>query len=339
MPNPEFTESDGGADRSAGEPVPMAFCWIRSAPRERLDQHLHELLPLLTRSAIQRMIAQGDITVDGRPVKPAHPPRRSERIEVRFPPPRPAEVHPEALPLAVLYEDADLLVINKPPGLVVHPAAGHEDGTLVNALLHHCQGQLSGIGGVARPGIVHRLDQDTSGCLVVAKNDHAHLDLAQQFHERQIEKIYHALLCGLLEPSAGEIQAAIARHPSHRKRMAATNGQGRPAWTSYRVLDYLRQSTLVEARLRTGRTHQIRVHFQFLGHPVVGDLLYGQRPNERMTQVTDYRAPRQMLHAYRLAFHHPRTRRLISLAAPWPTDFHRAVQALQARRLQGAARR
>ena len=234
---------------------------------------------------------------------------------MHWPEARPAEAQPEAMPLDILYEDEALLVLNKPPGLVVHPAAGHEEHTLVNALLHHCAGQLSGIGGVARPGIVHRLDKETSGCLVVAKNDETHLALSTQFATRKVEKIYHAILCGELPRDQGEIRAAIARHPSHRKRMAVDDELGREARTGYRVLERLRGATLVEAVLHTGRTHQIRVHFQFLGFPLVGDATYGNRQNQRLAELTGYTAPRQMLHAGRLAFIHPRTAKRLSWSA------------------------
>jgi 23S rRNA pseudouridine1911/1915/1917 synthase len=212
---------------------------------------------------------------------------------------------------------------------VVHPAAGHEEHTLVNALLHHCAGQLSGIGGVARPGIVHRLDKETSGCLVVAKNDETHLALSTQFATRKVEKIYHAILCSELPHDHGEIHAAIARHPSHRKRMAVDEAVGRDARTGYHVLERLRSATLVEAVLHTGRTHQIRVHFQFLGFPLVGDATYGNRQNQRLAELTGYTAPRQMLHAWRLAFIHPRTAKRLSLEAPRPEDFLDALAALR----------
>ena len=240
-----------------------------------------------------------------------------------------AEAKPQAMPLEILFEDAALLVLNKPPGRVVHPSAGHEENTLVNALLHHCAGQLSGIGGVARPGIVHRLDQDTSGCLVVAKDDATHLALAEQFAGRTVEKVYHAILCGDVPKIAGEIRANIARHPSHRKRMAVTDGQGREAWTSYRVLERLQTATLVEALLHTGRTHQIRVHFLHLGFPVVGDAVYGIRQNQRLTERTGYVAPRQMLHARELSFIHPGTGKRQTFCAPLPEDFRGALVALR----------
>ena len=306
-----------------------------SLPSERLDTYLRGKFPAVSRGAIQRLIEQGDIRVNGRTVKPTHTPRAGEQVEVHWPEARPAEAQPEAMPLDILYEDEALLVLNKPPGLVVHPAAGHEEHTLVNALLHHCAGQFSGIGGVARPGIVHRLDKETSGCLVVAKNDETHLALSTQFATRKVEKIYQAILCGELPRDRGEIRAAIARHPSHRKRMAVDDDAGREARTGYHVLERLRGTTLVEAVLHTGRTHQIRVHFQFLGFPLVGDATYGNRQNQRLEDLTGYRAPRQMLHACRLAFIHPRTAKRLSFEAPRPEDFLDALAALRLQRRLG----
>src|SRR5258706_5729269 len=246
------------------------FTIEKTLPSERLDTYLRSKFPAVSRGAIQRLIDEGHVRVNGRKVKPTHTPRAREQVEMHWPEARPALAQPEEMALDILYEDAALLVLNKPPGLVVHPSAGHEEHTLVNALLHHCAGQLSGIGGVARPGIVHRLDKNTSGCLVIAKNDVTHLALAEQFAERQVEKVYQALLCGELPQRTGEIRAGIGRHPSHRKRMAVTDAKGRQAWTSYRVLERLRGSTFVEALLHTGRTHQIRVHFLHLGFPLVG---------------------------------------------------------------------
>ena len=300
-----------------------------SLPSERLDTYLRGKFPAVSRGAIQRLLEQGDIRVNGHIVKPTHTPRSGEQCEVHWPEARAAEAQPEEMALDVLFEDETLLVLNKPPGLVVHPAAGHEEHTLVNALLHHCEGQLSGIGGVARPGIVHRLDKDTSGCLVVAKSDETHLALSIQFATRKVEKIYHAVLCGELPRDRGEIRAAIARHPSHRKRMAVDDSLGREARTGYQVLERLRGATLVEAVLHTGRTHQIRVHFQFLGFPLVGDATYGNRQNQRLAELTNYAAPRQMLHACRLAFIHPRTGKRMSFEAPRPEDFQDALAALR----------
>lgn len=301
----------------------------RSLPNERLDTFLRTQFPTVSRGAIQRLIEQGHIRIDGRLVKTTHSPRAGETIEIRWPQAEAAAARPQEIPLEILFEDEDLVVINKPPDIVVHPSAGHGEGTLVNALLHHCEGRLSGIGGVARPGIVHRLDKETSGCLVVAKNDPAHLSLTAQFAGRKVEKVYHAIVCGDVRPERGDIRAAIARHPTHRKRMAVTDGSGRAAWTSYRVLERLREATLVEALPHTGRTHQVRVHFKHLGFPIVGDTTYGNRQNKRLTDVTGYTAPRQMLHAQRLTFAHPHSGRRLSFEAPWPDDFRDAVAALR----------
>jgi 23S rRNA pseudouridine1911/1915/1917 synthase len=300
----------------------------RSRPGERLDIWLRAKLPNLSRGAIQRLIEEGHVRVNGKVVKSTHAPRAGERVDIDFPEPKPAEALPEDIPLDVLFEDETLLVINKPPGLVVHPASGHETHTLVNALLHHCEGELSGIGGVARPGIVHRLDKDTSGCLVVAKNDDAHLALSAQFASRKIQKTYHAIVCGEIARDRGEIRAAIARHPSHRKCMTVDEEFGREAHTSYAVLQRLRGATLAEALLHTGRTHQIRVHFKFLGHPLLGDSTYGHRPNQKLEEMTKFHAPRQMLHAFRLSFIHPRSGKRVGFEAPRPEDFSDALSAL-----------
>lgn len=301
----------------------------RTLPSGRLDTYLRARFPAVSRGAIQRLIEEGHILVNGRHVKPTHTPHAGEQVQVSWPEAKPAEAQPEEMPLDILYEDDALLVLNKPPGLVVHPAAGHEEHTLVNALLHHCEGELSGIGGVARPGIVHRLDKETSGCLVVAKNDETHVALSSQFATRKVEKVYHALVCGEMQRDKGEIRAAIARHPSHRKRMAVSDDTGREARTSYRVLERLRATTLVEVALHTGRTHQIRVHFQFLGYPVVGDLTYGQRQNRRLEELVSFAAPRVMLHAFRLAFIHPRTGKRVHFEAPLPQDFEDVLKALR----------
>jgi 23S rRNA pseudouridine1911/1915/1917 synthase len=300
-----------------------------SKPSERLDTWLRGIFPAVSRGTIQRLIEQGHITVNGQPAKPTHHPRIGEQIRVHWPDARPAEAQPEDIPLEILFEDKDLLVLNKPAGIVVHPGVGNEEHTLVNALLHHCAGELSGIGGVARPGIVHRLDKDTSGCLVVAKNDAAHTALAEQFAGRTLEKIYHAIVCGEVPRAEGDIRAAIGRHSSHRKRMAVTDGSGREAWTGYRVLERLRHATLMEALLHTGRTHQIRVHFQHIGHPVAGDSTYGKRPNLRLAELTGYSAPRQMLHAHKISFTHPRKKKKLNFEAPWPEDFCAAMKALK----------
>src|ERR1700722_6937880 len=304
----------------------------KSLPNERLDKFLCEKFPAASRGALQRLIEEGHIRVNGEIVKPTHHPHAGEKIEVHWPDAKPAKAQPEKIPLDILFEDKTLLVVNKPAGLVVHPAAGHEKHTLVNALLHHCKGSLSGIGGVARPGIVHRLDKETSGCLVVAKNDETHLALSEQFASREVKKIYQALVCGEPGRPTGEIHAAIARHPTHRKRMAVSDeSEGRAAHTSYKILERLHAATLMQAQIHTGRTHQVRVHFQFIGHPLVGDETYGARHNARLKELTNYAAPRVMLHAKELSFVHPGTKKTLKFDAPLPADFKQALKALRVR--------
>ncbi len=283
----------------------------REAAGERLDRYLAAAAPILSRSRLQRLIEEGHITRNGAPSKAGARLRAGDRIVVQEPPPRATETQPEAIALSILHEDSDLLVIDKPAGMVVHPAAGNWDGTLVNALLHHCR-DLSGIGGEKRPGIVHRLDKDTSGCLVVAKNDFAHERLAAQFAGRDVTKIYLALASGKFAQPSGTIAAAIARHPVQRKKMTVVTGErGRASRTSWRVLREIGAATLVECTLHTGRTHQIRVHLQYLGHPLLGDEVYGRRAG----------FPRQMLHAWKLGFTHPRTSVAMSFLSPIPADF------------------
>ncbi|NOS70371.1 MAG: RluA family pseudouridine synthase [Verrucomicrobia bacterium] len=302
----------------------------RSLPGERLDAFLRQKFSTASRSAMQRLIEQGHVTINGKTAKATHSPRAGEVVHIEWPEARTAEAKPQDIPLDILHEDAALIVLNKPPGIVVHPAAGHDDNTLVNALLHHCAGELSGIGGVARPGIVHRLDKDTSGCLVVAKNDETHIALSAQFAGRTVEKLYLAIVCGVMARDEGNIRAAIARHPTHRKRMAVRDeDEGRAAHTGYRVLERLREATLIEAHLHTGRTHQIRVHFQHLNHPVAGDDTYGQRQTKRLTELTNYTPPRVLLHAHKLAFTHPRTGKKVSFIAPMPEDFEDALRFLR----------
>jgi 23S rRNA pseudouridine1911/1915/1917 synthase len=306
------------------------FTIVQSLPGGRLDVFLRTKFPAASRGALQRLIEQGHVRVNGQTTKPTHSPRAGEQIEIHWPEARPAEAQPEEMPLDILFEDQSLLVLNKPAGLVVHPAAGHEEHTLVNAVLHHCAGDLSGIGGIARPGIVHRLDKETSGCLVVAKNDATHLALSKQFAERRVEKIYNAIVCGKLARDSGEIRAAIARHPSHRKRMAVCDDDsGRAAHTSWRVVERLNAATFVEVQIHTGRTHQVRVHFQFLGHPLAGDETYGSKQNKKLAELTGYTAPRVMLHARELSFIHPRTEKEMSFESPLPKDFREALKRLR----------
>ncbi len=301
--------------------APEALTVPGPAAGQRLDQWLAAEVPRLSRSRWQELVREGHVTLNGAPAKTRAKLRAGDRIEYREPAPVAVETKPEEIPLRILYEDADLLVIDKPPGMVVHPAAGHWEGTAVNALLHHC-GELSVIGGEHRPGIVHRLDKETSGCLLVAKNDLAHQDLARQFASREVRKIYLALAAGPFAKNSGIIEAPIGRHPVERKKMAVvTNGRARPAKTGWRVLQEIAVpsapggvGTVVECTLHTGRTHQIRVHLKHLGHPLLGDAVYGKRAGFE----------RQMLHAWQLGFIHPRTGQPIACAAALPDDFQAA---------------
>ncbi|SVC45805.1 uncharacterized protein METZ01_LOCUS298659, partial [marine metagenome] len=299
-------------------------------PKSRLDSFLQKKFPDASRSTFQRLIASGDIRVNGQPVKASHHPHAGEEITIHWPKPEPMAAEPEAMELDILLEDDRLLVLNKPAGIVVHPAAGHARGTLVNALLHHCDGELSGIGGVARPGIVHRLDKDTSGCLVVAKNDATHQALSSQFAGRKTRKIYHAIVCGRVPKTQGTIKEPIARHPVHRKKMAVVKS-GRDAETRYQALEELNEATHIEAELHTGRTHQIRVHFQHLDCPLAGDPVYGGRTARKLVDSTGYAVPRQMLHAQSLTFIHPQSGKIITAEAPLPADFLDALSFLQLR--------
>ncbi|MBI4168918.1 MAG: RluA family pseudouridine synthase [Acidobacteria bacterium] len=303
---------------------------------ERLDLALAALLPDQSRAALQRLMREGRVLLAGGPARASYRVRGGERVVVDLPFPPPSTLEPEDRPLDVLHEDADLLVINKPPGMTVHPGAGRRSGTLVNALLHHCR-DLSGIGGILRPGIVHRLDRETSGVLVVAKNDAAHRDLSDQFKARTVSKIYEALVRGRPRLAQGTLDAAIGRHPVARTRMALRRS-GRAARTAYRLVLPLGIVSLLEVRPETGRTHQIRVHLSALGHPVVGDTLYG---GARFHEARDRRAREALLayhglalHARSLGFHHPRTGAFCAFAAPRPRDLADLIAALAA--LQGA---
>ena len=283
----------------------------------RLDQYLVGKLPELSRARIQALLKSGDILVNGAAAKPKTPVERGMRIEVTIPEPVAAEAQPQDIPISVLYEDADVIVIDKESGMVVHPAAGNPDGTLVNAVLFHC-GDLSGIGGVERPGIVHRLDKDTSGCIVVAKNDAAHLSLTTQFARRITSKVYLTVVQGRPKEDEGTVFTNIGRHPVNRMKMCVVNpGSGKPAITDWRVLHYdaSTDSTLVMCTLHTGRTHQIRVHMLHLGHPLVGDCIYAHPQRQKA------KPGRLMLHAWQLAFNHPQSGRRIAVAAPIPPEY------------------
>lgn len=288
---------------------------------ERVDRFLASKLPELSRSRLQALIEQGLVTVEGQPVKASARVVGSERIAVEIPAPVAAIPEPEALPLSVLHEDRDLLVVNKAAGMVVHPGAGHRSGTLVNALLHHVD-DLEGVGGELRPGIVHRLDKDTSGVMVIAKNERSLAALQAHFAERTIEKIYLAIVAGE-PPEQGTFRTLHGRHPTQRQRFTGKVKRGKPAVTHYRVLERLRGAALVEVRLETGRTHQIRVHFSEAGFPLLGDPLYGSRRSTRIE------APRLALHAHRLTFAHPTSKKRLSVEAPLPDDLARLATRLR----------
>jgi len=285
--------------------------------KARLDQFLAKRLPEFSRSRLQQLIRDGFVRLNNSTSRPRQIVRGGDKIELTVPPLEKIETLPEPIPLEILFEDDDLIVINKQPGLVVHPGAGHREHTLVNAILNHCA-TLSGIGGKERPGIVHRIDKETSGCVVVAKNDASHWDLSRQFAARTVEKIYLALVAGKLRKTAGVIEEKIGRHLVRRQQMSATAVRGRPAKTEYRVVRSSGRVTLVECRLHSGRTHQIRVHLHHLGHPVLGDKVYAPR------LAKDF--PRQMLHAWKLEFRHPRTEEWKSFEAPLPDDFAAAIK-------------
>jgi len=288
----------------------------------RLDQFLVQSSGL-SRAGAQRLIEQGYVRIGEVPRKASYRVRAHDRVVVVVPAPEPSAIEPEPIPLDVLYEDRDLLVINKPPGLVVHPAAGHRRGTLVNALLHHCPG-LRTIGGGERPGIVHRLDKETSGCLVVAKAQKAHEILARQFQTRQVKKIYVALVHGTVGTAPRKVTLPIGRHEKERKRMGVRTRKGRETETTFRVLRTAPDCSLVEVTPTTGRTHQIRVHMAAIGHPVIGDKLYGGR-RERKSQ---WKVPRHLLHAWKLAFAHPRTGTWVESVAPLPSDFQQFLDTM-----------
>jgi 23S rRNA pseudouridine1911/1915/1917 synthase len=297
--------------------TPLQLVVPKGDAKLRLDRFLVKRLPEYSRSRLQHLIRHGFVRLNGALARPRQIVRDGDEIELIKPPLEKTEIQPEPIPLDVLFEDDDLIVINKPAGLVVHPGAGHRERTLVNALLSHCT-TLSGIGGKERPGIVHRLDKETSGCLLVAKNDVAHRELSKQFAERVVEKVYLALVAGKLRKQRGIIQEKIGRHPVRRKRMSVVSLRGRAAKTEYRVVRSGNQASLVECGLHSGRTHQIRVHLHHLGHPILGDKVYGSRA------AKDF--PRQMLHAWKIGFSHPLTGEWKNFEAPLPADFATAIK-------------
>ncbi len=309
----------------------------------RLDRFLALQFPDLSRSRLQALIDQGAVSRGAATIRDGNTRvKPGEIYEVNVPEPVPAEPAGQDIPLNIVYEDKDLIVIDKPAGLVVHPAAGNLDGTLVNALIAHCGPSLKGVGGVARPGIVHRLDKDTSGLLVVAKNDRAMASLAKQFAAHVVQRAYHAVVWGSPRLGDGTIEGDIGRNPFDRKRMAVVRSAGKPARTRYRVIERFGNparpfASLIECRLETGRTHQIRVHLTHLGHPLIGDPAYGKaRHAPRPKNDAEARAyaaanefSRQALHAWLLGFQHPTTHKEIRFESAWPTDFSGLVEALR----------
>jgi len=296
----------------------------------RLDRALAAAVPALSRERLKALIRSGAVETGGKQLRdPATKVRGEEALRVAVPEPRPAHNEAQDIPLTIVFEDEHLLVVEKPAGLVVHPAAGNLDGTLVNALLHHCGGSLSGIGGVARPGIVHRIDKDTSGLLVVAKTDVAHEGLAKQFAAHSIDRRYLAIVGGVPKASKGTIDAPLARSTANRKKIAIVEAsRGKRAVTHWRRLTMLKDAALVECRLETGRTHQIRVHLASIGHPLIGDQVYSRSGKTHAKLLNELQFRRQALHAAELGFTHPVTKHRLSFSSPMPPDMQELFNAL-----------
>jgi len=306
---------------------------VRLAPGHagwRLDRALADAIPTLSRERLKALIRSGAVEAEGKPLRdPALKVRGEEALKVAVPEPVPAHNEAQDIPLTIVFEDEHLLVVDKPAGLVVHPAAGNLDGTLVNALLHHCGGSLSGIGGVARPGIVHRIDKDTSGLLVVAKSDVAHEGLAKQFAAHSIDRRYLAIVNAVPMAKEGTVDAPLARSAVNRKKIAIVEGKrGKRAVTHWKRLSILRDAALVECRLETGRTHQVRVHMASIGHPLVGDPVYGRSGKTHVKILNRLQFHRQALHAAELGFTHPVTKRRLSFSSPVPSDMQELFNAL-----------
>jgi len=300
----------------------FTFCVEEDMEEERVDKCLLSLLAPLSRTYIQKLIREGEVLSNGFPVKANYRVKVGDVLQVCVPQPQKPDVLPEDIPLDILYEDGDVLVVDKPKGMVVHPAPGHYTGTLVNALLYHCGESLSGIGGFLRPGIVHRIDKDTTGSLLVCKNDFAHASIAAQLKEHTIHRRYVAITCGILSQDEGVVASPIGRHPTDRKKMAVNYKNGKDALTRYRVLQRFDRYTYIECALETGRTHQIRVHMASIGHPLLGDMVYG--PGQRQ----NFSLEGQTLHARTLGFIHPRSGVYVETSAPLPAYFSRLLDIL-----------
>lgn len=288
---------------------------------QRIDRYLTEMLPEQSRSFFQKLIRDGFVMVNRIIVKVNYRLKTGDVIEIDIPDAVPTEIVPENIPLDILYEDDDLLIVNKPKGMVVHPAVGHSTGTLVNAIMYHCQGNLSGINGEIRPGIVHRIDKDTTGSLIICKNDEAHRNIAEQIKEHSVTRRYVGVVAGTFSEESGTVEGAIGRHPNDRKRMTINEKNGKPAVTHYRVLQSLKGASFMEFELETGRTHQIRVHMASISHPLLGDTVYGNSKNP-------YKLQGQALHARTIGFIHPTTGEYIEVSAPIPEYMTELVRKL-----------
>ena len=300
----------------------VTYCVSEEECGLRIDRYLAEKNTDLSRSYIQKLLKNQEISVNGIPVKANYKVQQEDQILLTVPELTEPDILPEDIPLDILYEDEDLMVVNKPKGMVVHPSAGHLSGTLVNAILYHCHGHLSGINGIMRPGIVHRIDMDTTGAILVCKSDFAHKDLAEQLKEHSIKRRYRAIVSGNLKEDTGRIEGPIGRHPIDRKKMAINYKNGKDAVTHYQVLERFGNATYVECRLETGRTHQIRVHMASKGHPLLGDQVYGSARNPFHLQG-------QALHAMILGFVHPRTGEYMEFEAPLPEYFIKLLEKLR----------
>lgn len=300
------------------------FCFeiTENEDGERIDKCLATLIDSLSRSYIQRLIKDEAVRVNGSPVKGSYRVKQEDQLEFELPEAVEPDIEPEDIPLDILYEDRDVIVVNKPKGMVVHPAAGHYSGTLVNALMYHCGKELSGINGCMRPGIVHRIDMDTTGSVIACKNDVAHNCIAEQLKEHSLTRRYVAICHGVLREDEGTIDRPIGRHPTERKKMAVNERNGKRAVTHYKVLQRFRDYTYIECRLETGRTHQIRVHMASIGHPLLGDEVYSNRKSP-------YKLQGQTLHAKILGFRHPSTGEYIETEAPLPEYFEHLLKVLE----------
>ena len=289
---------------------------------ERIDKFLSDSLPDVSRSYIQKLIKDGQVTVNQKTVKSNYKLNAGDLLSMEEPELQEPDIEAEDIPLDILYEDSDLLIINKPKGMVVHPSAGHYSGTLVNALMHYCKEDLSGINGVLRPGIVHRIDMDTTGSLLVCKNDFTHNHIAEQLKVHSITRVYHAIVHGVIKDDEGTINAPIGRHPIDRKKMSINHKNGKEAVTHYKVLKRFKNFTYIECRLETGRTHQIRVHMSSISHPLLGDAVYGPAKSP-------YKLQGQTLHAKTIGIIHPRTEEYIEVNAPLPEYFSDLLKKLE----------